>query len=191
MQKMMGLFLNQGFSTLTLLTFGTKLRFFFKIKHFPIHGRRFSSVPGCCPVNIMSPSQCDNPKCLYMLAQLCPTLCDSIGGDCQTPLSMGFSRQEYWSGLSFLPSGDVPNPGIEPVSSMPPSLAGGLFYYLATWEASKCHWKLFLKTKLSLVENYNFRLKEFNPETKGELNFHCITELHETEVVIVFKARFF
>ena len=103
--------------------------FFFLIKHFPIHGRRFSSVPGCYPVNIMSTSQCDNPKCLYMLAQLCPTLCDSIGGDCQTPLSMGFSRQEYWSGLSFLPPGDVPNPGIEPVSSMPPALAGGLFYY--------------------------------------------------------------
>ena len=34
----------------------------------------------------------------------------------QTPLSMGFSRQEYWSGLPFPPPGDLPNPGIEPVS---------------------------------------------------------------------------
>ena len=42
----------------------------------------------------------------------------------QTSLSMGFSRQEYWSGLSFPPSGDLPNPGIEPVSSMSLALAG-------------------------------------------------------------------
>ena len=33
---------------------------------------------------------------------------------CQAPLSMGFARQEYWSGLPFLPPGDLPNPGIEP-----------------------------------------------------------------------------
>ena len=37
---------------------------------------------------------------------------------------MGFSRQEDWSGLSFPPPEDLPNPGIEPVS---PALAGGLF----------------------------------------------------------------
>ena len=34
----------------------------------------------------------------------------------QTPLSMGFSRQEYWSGLLFSSPGDLPDPGIEPVS---------------------------------------------------------------------------
>ena len=39
-------------------------------------------------------------------------------------LSMGFSRQEYWSGLSFPPLGDLPDLGIEPMS---PSLAGGFF----------------------------------------------------------------
>ena len=42
----------------------------------------------------------------------------------QTPLSMGFSRQEYWSGLPCLPPGDLPEPGIEPRS---PSLIGRLF----------------------------------------------------------------
>ena len=36
--------------------------------------------------------------------------------DCQVPLSMGFSRREYWSGLPFLSPGDLPNPGIEPRS---------------------------------------------------------------------------
>ena len=35
---------------------------------------------------------------------------------CQTPLSMGFSRQEYWSGLPFPPLGDLPDPGSEPAS---------------------------------------------------------------------------
>ena len=36
--------------------------------------------------------------------------------DCQAPLSMGFSRQEYWSGLPFLSPGYLPDPGIEPGS---------------------------------------------------------------------------
>ena len=40
------------------------------------------------------------------------------------PLSMGFSRQEYWSGLSFSLPGDLPDPGIKPVS---PALAGKFF----------------------------------------------------------------
>ena len=40
----------------------------------------------------------------------------------QTPLSMGFLRQEYWSGLPFPSPGDLPDPGIEPAS---PGLAGG------------------------------------------------------------------
>ena len=39
----------------------------------------------------------------------------------QAPLSMGFSRQEYWSGLSLPPSGDLPNPGIEPASLASPA----------------------------------------------------------------------
>ena len=47
--------------------------------------------------------------------------------DHQTPLSMGFSRQEYWSGLPVPPPGDLPNPGIEPMSPVFPALADGLF----------------------------------------------------------------
>ena len=42
----------------------------------------------------------------------------------QAPLSMGFSRQEYWSGLPFPPPGDIPDPGIKPVSFASPVLAG-------------------------------------------------------------------
>ena len=53
----------------------------------------------------------------------CPTLCDPM--DCsalQTPLFMGFPRQEYWNGLPCPSPGNLPNPGIEPESSASPVL---------------------------------------------------------------------
>ena len=62
------------------------------------------------------------------LLQSCPTLCDPV--DCSPALSMGFSRQEHWSGLLCPPPGDLPNPGIEPrspalqVDSLPLSYQG-------------------------------------------------------------------
>ena len=45
----------------------------------------------------------------------------------QASLSMKFSRQEYWSELSFPSSGDLPSPGIEPRSPSYPALTGGFF----------------------------------------------------------------
>ena len=54
----------------------------------------------------------------------------------QAPLSMGFSKHEYWSGLPFPPPEDLPDPGIEPASLMSPALAGGFFTTSATWEVS-------------------------------------------------------
>ena len=45
----------------------------------------------------------------------------------QAPLSMGSSRQEYWSGLLLPPAGDLPDPGIKPASLVSPALAGGFF----------------------------------------------------------------
>ena len=50
----------------------------------------------------------------------------------QAPLSMGFSRQEYRSGLPFPPPGDLPHPGIEPASLTSPALAGRFFTTRAT-----------------------------------------------------------
>ena len=52
----------------------------------------------------------------------------------QAPLPMAPSRQEYWSGLPRPPPGDLPDPGIEPVSLTSPALAGGFFTTSATWE---------------------------------------------------------
>ena len=46
---------------------------------------------------------------------------------CQDPLSMGFTRQEYWSGLPFPTPDDLPDPGFEPASLVPPALEGVFF----------------------------------------------------------------
>ena len=53
----------------------------------------------------------------------------------QASLSMGFYRQEYWSGLPFPSSGDLPDPEIEPSSFTSPALAGSFFPTSATWDA--------------------------------------------------------
>ena len=47
----------------------------------------------------------------------------------QAPLSMGFPKQEYWSGLLFPPPRDLPDPGTEPMSLVSPAPAGGFFNY--------------------------------------------------------------
>ena len=54
---------------------------------------------------------------------------------CQGPLSMGFSRQEHWSGLPCPPPGNLPNPGVEPSSLTSPALVGRFFTTSATWGA--------------------------------------------------------
>ena len=52
---------------------------------------------------------------------------DPMDCSCQAPLSMGFSRQEYWSGLLCPPPRDLPNPGIESASLVSPALASRFF----------------------------------------------------------------
>ena len=59
---------------------------------------------------------------------------------CETPLSMGFFRQEYWSELPCPPLGDLPDSGIEPMSLMSPALQADFFFFFflplaPTWEA--------------------------------------------------------
>ena len=62
--------------------------------------------------------------CVLSHVQLCATPWTVA---CQTPLSMEFSRQEYWSGLPFPTSGDLPDLGIKPTSPVSPALAGRFF----------------------------------------------------------------
>ena len=69
----------------------------------------------------------ENGWCLlscFNHVQLCVTLWTV---DPQVPLPMGFSRQEYWSGLPCPPPRDLPHPGIKSVSLRSPALAGGFF----------------------------------------------------------------
>ena len=54
----------------------------------------------------------------------------------QAPLSMGFSRKQYWSGVPFLPPGDLPDPGVYPLSPEIPALAGR---FLTTASPAKSH----------------------------------------------------
>ena len=59
--------------------------------------------------------------------QSCLTVCDPMDCVLPAPLSMVFSRQEYWSGLPFPSPGDLPQPRIKPVSPESPALAGQFF----------------------------------------------------------------
>ena len=57
--------------------------------------------------------------------QWCPTVCNPGTVALQAPQSLGFPRQEHWSGLLFLSPGDLPHPGTEHASLKSPALAGG------------------------------------------------------------------
>ena len=84
-----------------------------------------------------------------LVAKLCPTLATPWTVACQAPLSMGFSRQEYWSGLPFPSPGDLAHPGTEPTS--PTLQAFSVFSELPRkpllWMRNRlrevsCHWAL-------------------------------------------------
>ena len=82
-------------------------------------------------VNLSEPQKKDNDKMVltWKVAEIKPS------GFCkwcliialQAPLSMGFFRQEYWSGLLCPPPGDLPDPGIKPMSFTSPALVGRVF----------------------------------------------------------------
>ena len=76
-------------------------------------------------------SACVNAKSL----QSCPTLCNPWAIAHQAPLSLGFTRQKYWSGFPHPPPRDLPNPETEPASLMLLALAGGFFATSAAWKA--------------------------------------------------------
>ena len=73
--------------------------------------------------------------CVGVLTQSCPILCDPMTVARQAPLSMGFSRQEYWSGFLCPPPGDLLDSRIEPASPTSSALADRFFTTRTTWEA--------------------------------------------------------
>ena len=83
---------------------------------------------------VQDPSEVCSLRCVCVCAQLCPTLCDPWTVAHPAPLSMGFPRQEYWSGLPF------PSPGFFPTQGLHLCLPHLLhwqasFYHCATWKA--------------------------------------------------------
>ena len=76
------------------------------------------------------------PLTLYLACKLSHALMsDSVAPwtvACKAPLSVGFTRHGYWSGLPFPTPGALPNSGIKPAS---PALTGGFFHHWATWES--------------------------------------------------------
>ena len=85
-----------------------------------------ASIPGFCVRACLTP-------------QSCLTLCDPMDYSHHAPLSMGFSRQEYWSGLPCPSPGDLPHPGMEPASLTSPPPASRFFTTSATWNITQCN----------------------------------------------------
>ena len=81
---------------------------------FPIHPKPLPTTP----------TPAASVLCWAVLSRFSPVQLFLILWTCQAPLSMGLSRQEYWSGLPCPPPGDLPGPGTEPTS---PALAGRFF----------------------------------------------------------------
>ena len=72
----------------------------------------------------LSPLQVLSDWCWVCMLSSAPLSVTPWTAACQAPLSVGFSRQEYWSGLPFPSPGDNPHPGIKPMSPVAPALAG-------------------------------------------------------------------
>ena len=100
----------------------------------------------------------------------------------QAPLSMGFPRQEYRSGLPFPPPGDLPNPGIEPTSLTSPALAGGFFTTSATWVATQYP---------GMVPKRNIKQKKGTQESRNEVLQNLPTVFGISDrVLLLFNSTF-
>ena len=93
-----------------------------------------------CPICIHPTAQLYLNACICISAQSCLTLCQCMDGSSPCSLSMGLSKQEYWSGLPFPPPEDLPNPRTELTSLASLLLAIGFFTSGTTWETimSEC-----------------------------------------------------
>ena len=99
-------------------------------------------------------------------------------------LSVGFSRQKYWSGLSCPPAGDLPNPGTEPMSLMSPALAGGLF-------TTPPPGKLMLSSQgLSILKSSNWSRKQHKPSGEAQVEHRWEFHWEELEGILLLLLPF-
>ena len=116
------------------------------------------------------------PAC--SVGKSCLTLCDPVTVVRQAPLSMGFYRQEYWSGLPIPLPGDLSNQGIEPTSPASPILAGRFFTAESPW-------------KLDFVYTYwlfKFLFKNCLPQTLSYVA--SIFQVFKISLVVLFIVPF-
>ena len=95
----------------------------------PVHCRLCTSIYGLNPV--------DAPACMLSCFSRVQLFATPWTVARQAPLSMRFSRQEYWSELPCSSPGDLSDPEIKPTSLMSPALAGGFFTTSTSWEACR------------------------------------------------------
>ena len=110
------------------------------------------------------------------LLQACLTPCNPMDRPWtthQAPLSLGFPRQEYCSGLPCSPPGDLPESGIEPTSLLSPALAGGFFTTRATWEPRITIFRVSLTCASTRWAKCRVTLKQgpFGAPVQGSLSF--------------------
>ena len=113
--------------------------------------------------------------CCYLVAKLCLTLfVIPRTAAHQAPLSVGFPRQEYWSGLPFPSPGDLPDPGMEHTSLASPALAGGFFtteapgkpLHWVIWSWTLCM-RITLCPKKLLTRGSDFTTKDTQTQKKS------------------------
>ena len=136
------------------------------------------SLPSHWPVEVICLSQCQwgkgkqsSPKKVHA----CSIVSDSFWPWTvahQVPLSMKFSRPEYWSGLPFPSPGDLPDPGLELASLMSPALAGIFF--------STNPWQQIIANHIMVYHSPSFarktRLTSWRPELRLFFLLQCLTE---------------
>ena len=105
------------------------------LPQFPSPASHFCPLPCCllwaCPQRLIVEERARRQKTwllfLFGCSVMSDSFCDPVDCSLPAPLSMGFSRQEYWSGMPFPSPGDLPDQRIEPASLESPVLAGRFF----------------------------------------------------------------
>ena len=93
---------------------------------------------------------------------------------CQAPLSMGFSRQEFWNGLLFPTPRDLPNPGVKATSLKPAALADRFLTTSATWEVLNYIYYIFkFEHRFSNEKQAVYSHRVGKDEKEKEQTIHC------------------
>ena len=136
--------------------------------------------------------------CCCLVTKACPTLAIAWTVVHQAPLSMEFSRQEYWSGLPFPSSGDLPDPGIEPLGllywqtdSLPLSHQGNpnkLRYVLCLWIRWFSNVRISLLSKL-ICSFCFFFICSFKSPNQNPSRF-CFWEIDKQTLKFLYNANY-